>query len=408
MLSGNTFAILLLTCELSSHSEKPLTVAEWKRFAQWLHNQGHQPADLLNRANVSILQQWQDPKKGAYPLQASRLNALLQRGNELAIALEKWSRAGIWVITRSKEDSEFYPRSLKQKLGQDCPPVLFGCGNMALLNSTKPRLAVVGSREINRVEQQDAEQIGQLAASKGIMVVSGGAKGCDEAAMLGALAQGGEAIGVLADGLFSAATQSKWRQSLRDNRLVLISPFNPEARFNKYNAMQRNDYIYCLADSALVIRSGKTGGTFSGAEKNLKKQWVPLWVRPNEDPMTANNTLVEMGGRVFSDNALENLFTPEPTHRQDDLFGGNLCQESEPTYPQQTLSLDQQFYQDFCKHIQTYPALSLAELRAVTELSEAQLAVWLDRAVEEGKVRFELQTQRYVNTPSPQNLVKNH
>lgn len=322
MLSHNTFAILLLNCELSSQSEKPLTVAEWKRFAQWLHSQGYQPSDLLGEQSDFILQRWQDPSQGSNPILIPRLQALLQRGNELAIALEKWSRAGIWVLTRAKEDSGYYPRLLKQRLGQDCPPVLFGCGNMALLNSSMPRLAVVGSREIGMVEQEYASQIGMQAAEQAVLVVSGAAKGCDELAMLGALEKGGEAIGVLADSLFNAVTQSKWRKSLMSQRLVLISPFNPEARFNKYHAMQRNDYIYCLANSSLVVHSGKKGGTWSGAERNLKKQWVKLWVKPDNDPKSANAELVKLGGYPFTDGNLNSLFSSSlvSTSSQIDLF----------------------------------------------------------------------------------------
>ena len=39
-----------------------------------------------------------------------------------------------------------------------------------------------------------------------------------------------------------------------DNNLVLISPFYPDAGFNVGNAMQRNKYIYCLSDAAMVDR----------------------------------------------------------------------------------------------------------------------------------------------------------
>lgn len=320
MLSNNTFAILLLTCELSTRSEKSLTVTEWKRFAFWLHNQGYQPADLLEREKISILDHWQDPRNSANPILPERLKSLLTRGAELAIALEKWSRAGIWVITRATEDAAFYPRRLKQLLGRDCPPVLFGCGNIDLLNSEKKRLAVVGSREINATEQQDAYQMGKLAAENDTILVSGGAKGCDEQAMLGAMENGGEVIGVLAENLFNSATQSQWRQGLQNNKVVLISPFNPESRFNKYNAMQRNDYIYTLSQRALVICSGKKGGTFSGAEKNLKKQWIPLWVRPTQDPDNANAQLVQLGGEWFDNDAFSTLFSPVNNEKQTELF----------------------------------------------------------------------------------------
>ncbi len=96
----------------------------------------------------------------------------------------------------------------------------------------------------------------------------------------------------MADSLLKAATSSKWRRGLMDGHAVLVSPFYPEAGFNAGNAMARNKYIYCLADSALVIHSGKKGGTLSGAEENLKKSWLPLWVKQTKDKDAANAELV--------------------------------------------------------------------------------------------------------------------
>src|SRR3990172_8427415 len=97
--------------------------------------------------------------------------------------------------------------------------------------------------------------------------------------MLGALEHEGTVIGVLADSLLKAATSNKYRKYLVNNNLVLISPYYPEAGFNAGNAMSRNKYIYCLTDAAIVVQSGTEGGTWNGAIENLKKEWVPLWVK---------------------------------------------------------------------------------------------------------------------------------
>ena len=46
--------------------------------------------------------------------------------------------------------------------------------------------------------------------------------------------------------------------------------------------MARNKYIYCLAESAMVVRAGMTGGTITGAMEALKHQWLPMQVKPNQ------------------------------------------------------------------------------------------------------------------------------
>jgi predicted Rossmann fold nucleotide-binding protein DprA/Smf involved in DNA uptake len=69
--------------------------------------------------------------------------------------------------------------------------------------------------------------------------------------------------------------------------------------------MQRNKYVYCLSDSALVVHSGMKGRTWNGATENLKRQWVPLWVKQTADNTTGNLALVKAGGVWVSSNINE-------------------------------------------------------------------------------------------------------
>jgi predicted Rossmann fold nucleotide-binding protein DprA/Smf involved in DNA uptake len=153
-----------------------------------------------------------------------RIEILMDRGSALALAMEKWLRAGLWVMTRSDPD---YPARFKQRLRTDSPAVLFGCGNRALLNSGG--LAVIGSRNAIEDDLSYSRSLGTLAAGKGYSIVSGGARGVDESSMLGALEAEGTAIGVLADSLLRACSSAKYRRYLIANNLTLISPFYPEA-----------------------------------------------------------------------------------------------------------------------------------------------------------------------------------
>ena len=288
-LSPTAQATLLLTSyfsKASSEDARPLSNAEWGRFALWLKEKSTTPADLLVSDPKPLLAGWHDSRASV-----ERILQLLSRGHSLALAVEKWQRAGLWVVTRS--DAE-YPGRLKQRLKIDSPPVLFGCGNKALLNAGG--LAVIGSRKASDSDLSFTRQVGAKAAAEAIAIVSGGARGVDETAMLGAINAGGQVIGIMADSLLKAATSAKWRKGLMESNAVLISPFYPEAGFNAGNAMARNKYIYCLADSALVVHSGKKGGTLNGAQENLKKQWLPLWVKPTQDKNAANADLVAKGG----------------------------------------------------------------------------------------------------------------
>ena len=59
----------------------------------------------------------------------------------------------------------------------------------------------------------------------------------------------------------SIAVCTQW--AYLDGQLVLASPYDPSAGFNVGNAMQRNKFIYALADAALVVNSDlNRGGTW--------------------------------------------------------------------------------------------------------------------------------------------------
>jgi predicted Rossmann fold nucleotide-binding protein DprA/Smf involved in DNA uptake len=194
----------------------------------------------------------------------------------LSQAVERWHTRAIWVVSRA---DAAYPGRLKARLKEDAPAVLYGCGDARLLDTGG--LAVVGSRHVDEALIEYTEGIGRLAAKARRTLVSGAARGIDQAAMRGALAADGQAVGVLADSLETAAVNRENRNLLLEERLVLISPYDPAGGFNVGNAMQRNKVIYALADAALVVSSDyKKGGTWAGASEQLQKyRLVPVYVR---------------------------------------------------------------------------------------------------------------------------------
>lgn len=289
-ISPQTQAILLLTTYFSKPTEnevKPLTPKEWGRFAIWLKQRKLTPDSLLTVNLQSLLNEWQDKD-----ISLDRITQLLNRGSALAFAMEKWTRAGLWILTRT---DVAYPNYLKQRLKSNSPAILFGCGNQKLLN--QGGIAVVGSRHASEEDLALSHRLGQTIAEQGYTLISGGARGVDETAMFGALTHEGNVIAVLADSLLRTCCSVHYRPYLISEHLVLISSFYPEVGFNVGHAMSRNKYIYCLSDSSIVIHADKKGGTWTGALENLKNQWVRLWVKSTQDSAAGNSDLVQVGGQ---------------------------------------------------------------------------------------------------------------
>ena len=186
---------------------------------------------------------------------------------------------------------------LKKRLREQAPPVLYGCGDRDDLD--RGRLAVVGSRNVDDSLVACTEGVGRLAAEARRTLVSGGARGIDQAAMRGAMDAGGTVACVLADGLERAATRREHRDAVMDGRLVLICPYDPAAGFLVGHAMQRNKLIYALSDAALVVSAEfEKGGTWAGAVEQLDRhRFVSVYVRATGEMGRGLDALLARGAR---------------------------------------------------------------------------------------------------------------
>jgi predicted Rossmann fold nucleotide-binding protein DprA/Smf involved in DNA uptake len=290
-LSPTTQATLLLCSPLRAGKNKgasPLSIGEFNELEKQLQRTGARLEQLLESDSAPVLKQL------GLTVDAEKITALLGRGFMLSLAMETWQSAGVWVASRNESD---YPERL-HRLKQNAPPLIYGCGEKKLLSNGG--LAIVGSRDVDAAGETFTRDVAAKAAHEQMQIVSGGARGVDQFAMLAALEAGGTVVGVLADSLLRAATSGKAREAIQDGCLSLISAFDPEAGFNVGNAMQRNKQIYAMADIGLVVSSGyNEGGTWSGAVEQLEKlRLTPLFVRDGDVP-EGNRQLLRRGAQAF-------------------------------------------------------------------------------------------------------------
>ena len=388
-------SIVLLTSYFKKPGKNdvnPLTPTEWKLFAGWLKDKGYTPGSLLSEDGENIIESWNNNK-----INRERLISLLKRGAQMSMAMEKWSRAGIWILTRSDPE---YPQKLKARLGTISPPVLFGVGNKEHLN--KDGIAVVGSRDISTDDISFSQELGRLISMNNYSVISGGAKGVDESAMLGALMNGGYATGILADSLLQKSLSKMYREFLLSENLVLISPYYPEAGFNVGNAMGRNKYIYCLSETAVIVHSGLKGGTWTGANENLNKKWVPIYVKENDNKDSGNRVLINTGAKKFNSSDFD-LFDIESLFKKKVLpdFQYNISTVHEPQAailsgnentkePEINLLASKSMYEVFVLKLRLFlqeKERSNKELKEMFLLTPAQLKEWLLRAEKENIIK---------------------
>lgn len=193
-----------------------------------------------------------------------------------------------------------YPLFLMDALGRDAPQKLEWLGNLALLS--RPSVGFCGSRKASPKGLDTAADCAAQAAESHIVVVSGYAAGVDEVAHFQALKNKGSTIIVLPEGI----THFRIRRGLRAvwnwDRVLVLSQFSGEERWQSFRAMARNKVIIGLSDAMIVIEAGETGGTMDAGRSTLR-YGRPLFVAQYEDvtqDAIGNKHLLEIGAKPLN------------------------------------------------------------------------------------------------------------
>ena len=147
----------------------------------------------------------------------------------------------------------------------------------------------MGSRDLRPSNGRFAREVGLQAAGQGYVLVSGNARGADQAAQNACLEAGGRMICVIADSLENKA--------LRENVLYL-SEDGFDLTFTNQRALSRNRVIHCMGLRTFVAQSDyQKGGTWDGTVKNLRFGWSPVYCF--DDGSVAARKLSDMGAELI-------------------------------------------------------------------------------------------------------------
>ena len=256
-MNAREAGFLLLGSTLGNPERKVLTTAQLRSLAARVSTMERPTEDReLVASDLTAM--------GYGPEMADRILRLLSETQLLQRYLVRAKQADCLPLTRV---SEGYPVHLRRRLGLDSPGVLWAKGDLAIL--ARPRIALVGSREIAEPNAEFADRVGREAARQGYVLVSGNARGADRIAQKACLAAGGQVISVVADELM--------KQEHRENVLYL-SEEGFDCPFTSMRALSRNRVIHALGEKTFVAQCNLgMGGTWSGTAKNLKENWSPVF-----------------------------------------------------------------------------------------------------------------------------------
>lgn len=163
-------------------------------------------------------------------------------------------------------DDDAYPAVLRH--GNRPPVRLYGIGDKTVL---REGLAVVGARRATPYGIGCAKRFARLAAEQGIVIISGGARGCDAVAHEAALEAGTPTVVVLGGGCDDVYPMQNFGlfQRVIDAGGAVISEqvwdYHPLPRCFR----ERNRIIAGLARATLIVEAGLPSGTFSTADEAI-------------------------------------------------------------------------------------------------------------------------------------------
>ena len=197
-------------------------------------------------------------------------------------------------------DDATYPSRLLEIY--DPPPLLYVRGNIELL--ARHSIAIVGARKPTPYGVQVAEKLGRDLAERGLVIVSGMARGIDACAHQGALAAAkGATIGVLGTGIdvIYPKENKKLYASIAE-RGALISEFKMGAFPAPQNFPMRNRVIAGMALGVVVVEGAQYSGSLITARLGMEFGREVYGVPGNvTQPLSFGpNQLIRQGAKLVS------------------------------------------------------------------------------------------------------------
>lgn len=389
---------------------KPYTFPQWNRLADNILNSSLQKPSALLGVHAEVLKK----ELMLSDEELKRLEFLLSRGGNLAIEIEQLESKGIYITTRAEKN---YPYRLKKVLKKQSPPIVFYSGNLSLAN--RDGIAIVGSRDIDEDGVVFTKKIAKKCSLEGYTIISGGAKGVDTIAENAALEENGYVISIVSDSLGKKIRAKEIRNAILEGKLLILSTVNPNARFSVYNAMDRNKYVYALGQYVVAVSAKEnSGGTWTGAVENLKKRWVPLFIRNEKDAPKGNKKLIELGGKPISIDHIEDAklnlkdffedsisddYIPKDyeqinIYNLDKKIDNGISKVMEADEKQKEKPLDlYEIVLPYIKKALTEPK-NQNELSIMLNINKSQVSKWINRALDENQVVKLSSPVRYVVT----------
>lgn len=204
-----------------------------------------------------------------------------------------------------------YPQTLLQIY--DPPVLLYVRGDLQVLNL--PSLGIVGTRRPTLYGTQMAQRLGRELAARGLVIVSGLARGVDAIAHQGAMEANGRAIGVLGTGIdvcYPKENKKLYEKVLE--RGAILSEFPLRTHPAPENFPVRNRIVAGLPWGVVIVEGAQYSGSLITARLAMEFGREVFGVPGNvtQSASFAPNQLIKQGAKLVTgvEDVIEELPTP--------------------------------------------------------------------------------------------------
>ena len=242
--------------------------------------------------------------------------------------LEAATKAGCHLVTLSSDE---YPPLLREI--SDAPLVLYVQGDARLLS--RHAVAMVGSRRPTAYGSSVAHRLASDLAQRGLVIVSGLARGIDSASHRGALESGGKTVAVLGSGIdviYPRENKSLAKKIAESG--AVISEFPLGTGPTPQNFPIRNRIISGLALGVVIVEAAEYSGSLITARLALEQNREVFGVPGNITSAQSfgPNHLIKQGAKLVDQwiDVIEEF----PAAIRMQLLPPGEASEGEPATPQ--------------------------------------------------------------------------
>lgn len=182
------------------------------------------------------------------------------------------------------------------------PTKLYLLGEEKILN--KPSIAIIGCRQASDYGKTVAFRFAYELAKRGIVIVSGLARGIDSCGHLGAVKAKGKTAAVLGSGfshIYPAENKNLCKDILQNGGCILTE-YEPSSKPEKYHFPARNRLISGLSEGVLVVEAKEKSGTLITVDYALE-QGKDVFIIPGNITSSnsyGTNDLIKQGAKLVT------------------------------------------------------------------------------------------------------------